>query len=469
MKRKTIKILIVLLILIISSSIIPIEGKKTILNQNKIKEKTQYTLLIIAPKQFYKYLTPLVEHKNNHNMKTKLVTLENVYKQTFWEGRDKPEKIKYFIKKALEEWNIKYVLLVGGRKNQGYQETWWMPVRYTHLERKYGNYNENKFLTDLYFADIYDKNGNFSSWDDNNNGVFGEWPLDQPALDIPDLYPDVSVGRLPCRNIYDVIIGVRKIINYETSECSDSWFKKMLVIGGDTYTKKTEYNDGEVYTQMGLDRMPSFKPVKLYASDGTLKSWLNVVKEINNGCGFVFFSGHGGPHLWSTFLPNDSKTSVGTFRLIHIPFLFNINKLPVCVSASGCFNNMFNVSITKSEWVYYQGIKYNIPRCWGEALTLKPFGGCIAVIASTAFSYESSDINSEMGGCEWLDIHFFEEYGLKDIDIIGDIWSNTVTSFLQNFSINWCDNSSDGDALIVKNCEQWLLLGDPSLKIGGYN
>jgi len=31
------------------------------------------------------------------------------------------------------------------------------------------------------------------------------------------------------------------------------------------------------------------------------------------------------------------------------------------------------------------------------------------------------------------------------------------------------DNSIDGDAIIIKNVQQWLLIGDPSLKIGGLN
>jgi hypothetical protein len=72
------------------------------------------------------------------------------------------------------------------------------------------------------------------------------------------------------------------------------------------------------------------------------------------------------------------------------------------------------------------------------------------------------------GGIEWLDIHFFEQYGLNNIDILGETWGNTITSFLQNFSINWDDDSFDGSALVAKNVEQWLLIGDPSLKIGGY-
>jgi hypothetical protein len=428
-----------------------------------------YDLLIISPKKFSPYLYPLIYHKNKYGVNTIQVDVEEVYHQMFWQGRDKAEKIKYFIKNAIEFWGIKYVLLVGGRKNQGPKETWWIPVRYSNIDRGYLFENndflpESKFLTDLYFTDIYDKNGNFSSWDTNNNGIYGEWPEDHGAVDIPDLYPDVAVGRLPCRNIREVKRIVKKIIQYESGKCSDSWFKTMIVVAGDTYPIKTDYIDGEVYTQMGLDIMSDFKPVKLWTSDGSLKNWVDVVRAMNKGCGFIWFSGHGNPKLWATHPPYDSSEWVYGLKVPFIRFLSNGEKLPICITGSGCFNSMFNISLLYSPRVYGLPILH----CFSWALVIEKNGGCIATIGSTAFSYESPDINTGYGGIEQLDLHFFEEYQVKERDILGETWSNTITSFLQNFSIDWDDRSPDGSALIAKNVEEWLLMGDPSLKIGGY-
>jgi len=423
-----------------------------------------YDLLIISPKKFSRYIKPLVNHKNEFGVKTIQVNVEDVYDQMYWHGRDDAEKIKLFIKKSIEEWGIKYVLLIGGRKNQRASETWWIPVRYSHLDRKYDDLIERKFLSDLYFADIYDRNGNFSSWDDNNNGIYGEWPEDKAAEDRPDLFPDVYVGRLPCRNAFEVRILVKKIIKYETGKCSDSWFKTMVVVAGDTYPEKTDYYDGEVYTQMGLDMMPGFNPVKLWASDGSLQNWVDVVKVFNKGCGFIWFSGHGNPASWSTHPPDDSSTWINGLKLRYMPLIHNGKKQPVCITGSGCFNSMFNVSLGHSSWVYGLPISH----CFSWGLASKINGGSIATIGATAFSYESPDINLGYGGIEWLDIHFFEQYGLSNIDILGEIWGNTITSFFQNFTINWDDQSADGSALVAKNGQQWLLIGDPSLKIGGY-
>ncbi len=459
-------ILFIFLILIANISTTS-SGYQQFLNKTK-ETQLKYDLLIITADVFSEYLQPLVNHKNNYNIKTIITTVEEIYSQIYWIGKDNAEKVKYFIKEAKENWQIKYVLLVGGRKDQSESETWWVPVRYSYLSRPYESWPEKKFLTDLYFADIYDSEGNFSSWDDNDNGIFGEWPIEQSALDIPDLYPDVCIGRLPCRNIYDVKLVVNKIIHYENSVFDDSWFKKMVVVAGDTYPEKTDYIDGENYTQQALDIMSDFESIKIWGSLNNLKT-RNIVKAINQGCGFIFFSTHGGPGSVSTHPPYNNDEWIGRFGLRNMPFLFNYNRLPVCTAASGCFVSMFNVSLGHSDWLYWHGLPYNIHRCWSWSLVRKPFGGCIGVISSTAFSYESPDINRGIGGCEWLDIHFYEKYAKNNINILGECWSNTITSFLQNFTINWSDTSNKGDAIIVKNCQQWLLIGDPSLKIGGYN
>ena len=100
-----------------------------------------YDLVIIAPKVFTNDLDPLVHHKNDTGINTTLVTTEDIYKE--FDGVDKPEQIKYFIKDAIETWDIKYVLLVGGlnsviyakpRDNVNYgSKDWYVPVRYTNL------------------------------------------------------------------------------------------------------------------------------------------------------------------------------------------------------------------------------------------------------------------------------------------------------------------------------------------------
>ncbi|MCD6447572.1 MAG: peptidase C25 [Thermoplasmata archaeon] len=223
--------------------------------QKTLPEKSAYDMVIITPLEFEKEAQRLAEHKNSMGVSTIVKTTEEIY--ALYSGRDKPEKIKYFIKDAIEEWGIKYVLLFGGlnspiwakardNANAG-EKDWHVPVRYTNLydNPKYPlaeTIHDPGVASDLYYADIYKEGGEFDTWDSNNDGIFAAW--NKPGVEndtLPDLYPDVSVGRLACRSLEEAKTVVDKIINYETS-CDDSWFKKMIVVSGDGFLDQVDLN-----------------------------------------------------------------------------------------------------------------------------------------------------------------------------------------------------------------------------------
>jgi len=79
----------------ISVNISYIEPSYSILGNNDL-----YDLLIIAPSRFKIPLKSLVKHKNKFGVRTKLVPLNFIYDK-IWYGRDKPEKIKFFIKDSV--------------------------------------------------------------------------------------------------------------------------------------------------------------------------------------------------------------------------------------------------------------------------------------------------------------------------------------------------------------------------------
>jgi hypothetical protein len=211
---------------------------------------SEYDLVIITPSRFARETMRLVEHKNNHGVKTLLKTTEEIY--TEYTGVDKPEQIKYFIKDAVETLGVKYVLLLGGMKsliwgrsrddvNQGTRD-WHVPVRYNNLfddpehPLTAGSIYDPGVISDLYYADIYKEGGVFEDWDPNDDGVFAAWGRPGVENDTNlDLYPDVYLGRLACRNIQEVKIVIDKIIKYEEKPCDPSWFKKMIVVSGDGF------------------------------------------------------------------------------------------------------------------------------------------------------------------------------------------------------------------------------------------
>ena len=165
-------------------------------------------MVIIAPNKFSNELQSLIDHKNKHDVITFLKTTEQIYSE--YNGNDNAEKIKYFIKDVIEFYNIEYVLLVGGRIGQSFK--WYIPPRYSNVD---DGFMHKQFLSDLYFADIYNKNGDFENWDSNGNGIYAEWYTDASSSnDVMDLKPDVALGRLPCRNKNEVIAIVNKIIDF---------------------------------------------------------------------------------------------------------------------------------------------------------------------------------------------------------------------------------------------------------------
>ena len=212
-----------------------------------------YDLVIISPEIFSTEIQRLIDHKTAMGVPSVLKTTEEIYDE--YDGVDKPEQIKYFIKDALEDWDVKYVLLFGGLKsnliakqkddvNHG-AKAWYFPVRFSNLQWDGDeSYNftsgEPGFITDLYYADIYKEGGVFDDWDSNGNGVFGEWS--GPLRDELDLYPDVAYGRLSCRSTREAKNVVDKIINYEQTPADPSWFDKIIVISGDGFLDQEDWN-----------------------------------------------------------------------------------------------------------------------------------------------------------------------------------------------------------------------------------
>jgi len=462
-------------------------------DEDGFSENNLYDMVIITPKKFSSVLNRLVQHKNDIGIDATLKTTEDIYDE--YPGRDEPEQIKYFIKDAIETWNITYVLLVGGRQNQRLK--WYLPVRYSllHDAQKISDWNESQYISDLYYADIYKYNvssqeyDEFEDWDSNKNDIFAEWTSflnpdnnrweGTKSKDVLDLYPDVYVGRLSCRNIFDVKNVVQKIISYETMQYDEDWFKNIVLVGGDTGPYEWDpINEGEKVTNLAASYLDDFQATYLWKSNGKLNSAEDVVDAIEKGTGFIFFSGHGTPIEWCTHPVKDSNnwTDVYYFQMKK---LSNKNMLPVCV-VDGCHNSQFDVTSfnifkgIKEYGLDYFDANYTIecfgklawaPRCWSWNLVSQKNGGFIAAIGNTGlgWGYIGSLCTEGLGGN--LTSNFFKVYSdlsEQGYHNLGMIHTETINEFIDFFSPN-------NDKQERKVIEGWNLLGDPSLRIGGYN
>ncbi len=473
-KLFTIAITLSLLLIIPTINANSLYTKKTQENITYLKtENTNeniYDLLILTPSEFENLLKPLKNHKERVGVKTQIATLNQVYKQTFWQGRDKPEKIKYFIKNAYDNWGIKYVMLVGDNHK--------MPVRYVHNQDNWEGYPELTFISELYYADIYDENQSFSSWNSDNDIYFGEWIDDNESTQAEDknidLRPDVYVGRLACRNKFEVKIMVNKIITYETQTYNKEWFNRFVVVSGDTYPEgqypfNTSGYEGEENTEKAIENMTDFNPIRLWVSNNNFTGPKDVIRTINKGCGLMFFEGHASAMSWGTH-PYNSHEFIYGLKTSYMWKLFNGYKLPVVV-AGACHNGQFDITplnlLKNFKQAIYHGT-YGL-ECWAWKLTSKPFGGSIATISNTGLGMTKEDKDSMQGAGDFMDVQFFYHYGRNHSDILGELWGMSIERYLDYYPVDWNTPAAWDYAYDAKTVQEWTLFGDPSLKIGGYN
>lgn len=409
----------------------------------------QYKFLILTRDYFVDNLNVLVTHKNNRGISTKLVTLDEIYEGDYFQvtGRDNCEKIKYFIKNAYDNWGITDVLLVGGN---GY-----FPSRQAHVAIKNdgGDVIDNEiFLSDLYYADLYDSQNNFLSWDTNDNNVFAEYDWNG-NFDEMDLYPDVRVGRLACNKNSEVETVVEKIITYETNEAwAQDWFNNIVVIGGDTFPNENkmgkDIDEGEFVNQKILDIMYGFKPEKIWSSNGRLKGWNpsgveSINNALNSGCGFVDWSGHGSPEVWTTYPHNGRTQSLpspfppGNYYNSYISNLKNGDKLPIAING-GCSLGKYNANNNCFAWSYLSNQD----------------GGGIASCGCTGLGWVYSGNYSTTGLVEGMAVDMFQAYRDGSLTF-GEMWSDAINEYIYSFM-----SSHD-----YKTILEWQPFGDPTLKI----
>jgi hypothetical protein len=441
MKRKTFSLIVLILLLL--NGLYSVNAS-TDLKLLKYEEDVQenYDLLILTPAYFKIPLIRLAKHKNSYGMYTKIVTLFELYNSKFFtvQGRDKPEQIKYFIKNAIENWNTKYVMLVGNVDK--------IPMRKACVW-------DFQVITDLYYSDIYNENRDFSNWDSNNNNKFGEYMYNETGspndkkTDIVDLKPDVGIGRLPCSNIIEVNTVVNKIINYELGVYYDeSWFNRMIFCGGELWGESRYYKyegwrngiyEGECNNQIVIENMSGFTPIKLWKSLGNINP-KSINEEINKGAGFAYFSGHGVPYLWVPTDPYLDEAKNQKYWFYKISQLSNGYKLPVMFFDS-CLTGQLDYKLL--------GMPFD---CISWRFVKQKNGGSIANIASSRIAF----MGPIEGGGTMLALYFFENYSHDEPRILSNMFMQAQREYINNF----------GDCFTLF---EYNIIGDPSLRIGGYS
>jgi len=397
---------------------------------------TETKLLIIAPEEFSEALQPLIDHKIQYNVPTTLTTTEWIADHS--SGRDLAEQIKYAIKDEIETNAITSVLLVGSFDK--------LPMRRSYVQMWHW---DEEVITDMYYSDIYDPSGEFCSWDSNNNNQFGE------ASDYVDHYPDVHLGRLACDSLQDVTIVVDKIIHYETETYGSDWFNTMIYIGGNTF-QGFQGNEGEAINAMIMDILPQFTPEIIWTSKGNFNR-RTISDTITAGAGFLDYSGHGFEFGMGTYTPAGTKMKY--YYSAYIRDTKNGYKLPI-IFFDACLTA--KIDYVLQDLLDYQAyfvfdllakflrVNTSVRRpCYAWAFINHENGGAIATIGATRTAFGGVD-----EGAGKMSIEFFSAYDTSQY--LGEMMTQMQNGYLTDVP---------GDDFTV---EEFILLGDPTLKIGGY-
>jgi hypothetical protein len=399
-----------------------------------------FQLVVIGPSEYSEQVTPLITHKNERGITSKFVSLEEIYGGTYFPatGRDNQEKIKYFIKNAIESWSTGNILLVGGSSK--------VPVRETHVY--ISDDDAEIFASDLYYADIYNGTGAFSSWDTNMNDIFAEYRW-EGKTDAVDLHPDVFLTRLPSTTTSQVTACVNKIITYETTPgYQQSWFSNLVVVGGDSFDDEDKIDEGEYSNQILIDLMTGFAPNKLWVTNGKLtgatpSGITNIKSAIDDGCGFVAFDGHGNTNVWATH-PHDSPniwvpTPKGHITSSDISTLINGDKLPI-VTVTACSTAKFNKDTNCFNWAFLQNSN----------------GGAIGTFGATALGYGYLGTGVVQGLIGKIGLDTYKAYKVNQATTLGEMWAGGLNRYISS-------RMDEGD---YKTVEEWNAFGDPTLAIG---
>lgn len=251
-----------------------------------------------------------------------------------YDGIDNAERIRSFIKDAVENWGVVYVLLGGTEQH--------VPTRLVWLPPMYDQWPVS-IVTDLYYSDL---DGN---WNADGDGRFGEHE------DSLDFFPDVFVSRLPTNNGSELSGYMDKVSAYLNPDETVA-FDRALMFTSDFDVS----NDAYQMAQRLAVHLPSYMNIT-YLNNGPRA---DLDSAIHDGYGVILGIGHGDiNNIRVRNSPRENATNH------FFDSLTNSNAAALMVVIT-CYTNTFQGNCLAQHWVMNPsggGVGYVGPSSFSEA------------------------------------------------------------------------------------------------------
>ncbi len=186
--------------------------------------------LLIAPQAFIPAMAPLIALRRSQGLDVVVAPLEAV-DDVFNGGRKSPYAIKRFIRYAYDNWDARFVLLVGDGSED--------PQNFSGLSSK------DWVPTQRVLGPVIVSVANESFLEAVVCDPWYVWCVDcsdpGPANKVPDLF----LGRLPVNSASEAAAVANKLVSYENVTPDQAWRREMVLVSDDQYSGESQFGGGQ--------------------------------------------------------------------------------------------------------------------------------------------------------------------------------------------------------------------------------
>lgn len=349
--------------------------------------------IVIYHEEFTEAAHRLAEHRQSTNLRTAVVQIEDIYDE-FSYGEFNPQAIQDFLTYAYRNWEapaLEYIVILG----DAYLDY--------HDNLKTGTLNyvpSQQIDTELIGLTVSD------TW--------------LAQVDGQDLFPDVSIGRIPASTKEEANRVVDHIIRYETEPQEGEWRNRLAVIADDEEPGFEELS--EVIAEFAA---PNLSTRRWFAGKPESAMGQNINQVFDEGYLMINYTGHGTIGSWGL----GSGGNI-LFDRDHAATVDPVGKWPI-VTVANCLNGFFAARSTST--------------CLAETLLLSEPGGAIAVWAPTSLGFPA--------GHHIIMTEFYRQVLREGQTTLGKATMAAQTAALVQ------------DPVWLELLETYVLFGDPAMQI----